>query len=237
MSEEVEQQDPETLDKIKAMLDDSIEEQQTKAKATKPKAKQKTEKPRKETAKNTTYDDTNATQGALYAWSMMTPALGSVTVTDMEKSMYIKAVLNDVPVILPIDLEMGDDIRGNIVVELRTLSNYEADVVFLALELDKEEGIIKGSHQLASRIQQYAGALQTLKVQEKALPTIAFPSPGDSLGDRDKLRSFVKKHIGAMSWPRWQAILNALRIFETKLKICNDAALNGNFWKPRGADS
>lgn len=231
MSEPIEQQDPETLAKIKALMDESIEEQ--KAQATETAASE----PRSETARNTTFDQSNFTQGALYAWSMMTPELGAVAVSDIEKSKYIKAVLNDVPVVLPIELEMGNDEIGNITIELRTLSNYETDVVFLALEKDKEEGLIKGHHQLATRIQQYAGALQTLKVQEKVVTTIAFPEPGDITTDRDKLRAFVTKHVSSMSWPRWQAILSALRVFETKLKICNDAALNGNFWKPQGADS
>ena len=230
MSEDIEQQDQETLDKIKALMDDSLEEQ----------ASQETKEPelqRAETSRNTTFDQSNFTQGALYAWSMMTPELGSVVVSDVEKSKYIKAVLNDVPVVLPIDLEMGNDMVGNITIELRTLNNYETDIVFLALELDKQEGIITGHHQLATRIQQYAGALQTLKVQSEPLVTIAFPTPGVSTADRDKLREFVRTHVGVMSWPRWQAILSALRVFETKIKICNDAALNGNFWKPLGADS
>ncbi len=233
MSEPIEQQDEETLAKIKALMDESIEEQKVQS----AQVEESEETPRVETARNTTFDQSNFTQGALYAWSMMTPELGAVAVSDIEKSKYIKAVLNDVPVVLPIELEMGDDEVGNVTIELRTLNNYETDVVFLALEKDKEEGLIKGHHQLATRIQQYAGALQTLKVQEKLVTTISFPEPGDITTDRDKLRAFVTKHISFMSWPRWQAILSALRVFETKLKICNDAALNGNFWKPQGADS
>lgn len=233
MSEEIEQQDSETLTKIQAMLDERIEEKQ-KETAQQP-AEQ--ESVRLETPRNTSFDQSNFTQGALYAWSMMTPELSVVQVTDHEKALYLKAVLNDVPVIIPIELEMGDNVFGNLTVELRTLNNYETDVVFLALEKDKEEGMIKGHHQLATRIQQYAAALQLLKVQGKPVKQIAFPEPGDAHEDMIKLRAHVHKQVGAMQWPRWQAVLSALRVFETKIKICNDAALNGNFWTPQGADS
>lgn len=224
--EEIKPSDPETLEKVRALLEDKIADKESEAEST-------TTSPvgeRRETTRNTAYDEDNLTQHALYSWSAITPESRKVTVSDDEKACYLKAVLNDVPVILEILLEMGNDSLGNIRGTFRTLNNYEMDIVFLAIEKDREEGLISGHHQLATRLQQYAGALQLVAFQGNSTKYTEFKNPGNRSEDVKALRDAVFKYVGETNWARWQATLHMLRIFEAKVKICNDAALNGDFW-------
>lgn len=232
--EELSPQDPETAAKVQAMLDGRIEEQVQEAKS---QAAEVPPKERKETERNTTYDQENFTQNAMFSWSLNLPGLETITVDDTEKALYIKAVVNDVPVKFDIMLEMGDDSIGNITATFRTLNNYETDLVFQAIEEDRKAGVITGHHQLATRLQYYAGALQLEKFQGTNMNHLEFKEAGIVVDDVATLRDFVTKFVGRMNWARWQAVLQCLRIFETKIKICNDAALNGDFWTPPGADS
>jgi hypothetical protein len=233
MSESVQTQDPETLEKVKSLLDERINQTasttQTVAEAT------PEQQPRMESEKNTTYDPSINTQSGTFAWNLNIDSVGDIEVTDLEKSMYLKAVLNDVPVILPISLEMGSG-TTKVTVDIRTLSNYEMDLVFWCLDQDRKEGIIGNPATLATRIQYYAGGMQAIKVNSSQLSYISFPEPGNMEEDGGKLRNHVRNMVAKINWPRWQIILTALRVFEAKVKICNDAALNGNFWKPQGAE-
>ena len=229
--------DDETIAKVKALLDEKLTAPVEESDIPIPDAPKEEIEPPVDTPRNTTYDSTANTQNALYSWSMNSANFGDVTVTDMDKSMYLKAALNDVPVILPIELEMQGTTGNKIIVEIRTLNNYEMDLVFWALEKDREEGLLTNPSAIATRLQYYAGGLQTIKVNKQPVSNIQFPEPGDTVKDGTKLREFIHAYIQKINWPRWQAILIALRIFETKTKICNDAALNGNFWKPQDAAS
>ena len=189
-----------------------------------------------ETDLNTTFDPNVNSQTGQYSWNLGVDGLGDVTVTDIEKSLYLKAVLNDVPVIFPITLDMASA-DTNVVVTVRTLNNYEMDLVFWALEKDRAEGLLTNPSSLATRLQYYAGGLQVTSINNKQLSYLQFPDPGVMEEDGAKLRTFVGKFINRINWPRWQVMLVALRIFEAKTKVCNDAALNGNFWKPQDVAS
>lgn len=237
MSEETTQQDAETLAKVKDLLDEALVPGQSEDET--PyinKAPEDIPAPRIETDRNTTFDASVSSQTGMYSWNMSIDGLGDITVSDTEKAMYLKSVLHDVPVVLPIDLEMHDE-NNKVSIEIRTLNNYEMDLVFWALEKDRLDGILTSPAALATRLQYYAGGLQSRKINTQPISNIEFPTPGSMIEDGEKLRVFVNEYIKKINWPRWQAILVALRIFETKVKICNDASLNGNFWKPQGADS
>jgi hypothetical protein len=226
-------QDPDTVDKVNRLLDgmpnesDSAPVQDNTSK----------EDERMETERNTTYDKDKVTQDKVFSWAMRTPEDVEVEVTDMDKAKYIKAILHDKPVILSIDLSIRDSSDINVSVDIRTLNNYEKDVVYVALDKDREEGLITGYQQLSTRMQYYAGALQVVNFCGNTAAHISFPEPGNTKVDAETLRTVTKEYVGKLHWPKWQAMVAALRVFEAKMKICNDAALNGNFWMPPGADS
>lgn len=229
----VNQQDPETINKVKALLDEKLSSSGTSEQAA---ATTNPDNPqRMETERNTTYDPSINTQSGTFAWNLSLESLGEVEVTDIEKSMYLKAVLNDMPVIMPIALQMQAG-GTSVTVNIRTLNNYEMDLVFWCLDQDRKEGLIGNPATLATRIQYYAGGMQAISVNNSQISSISFPNPGNVVDDGNKLRAHVNDMVAKINWPRWQVILTALRLFEAKVKICNDAALNGNFWKPQGAE-
>lgn len=225
----------ETLDGVRSLLEEDdiiLPENDT------PPSKQEDQPPRMETERNTTFDSSSNSQEAVLGWAFEAPDIGKVTVTDTEKALYLKSVLNDVAVMFNIGLDMGDS-NKKISADIRTLNNYEQDLAFLALEKDREENILVSPAALATRLQYYAGAMQLVSINGKRRANaLGFDGDGSTLeADVDHLRDHVNTFIKKINWPRWQAILVCLRVFEAKVKICNDAALNGNFWKPRGADS
>lgn len=224
------------IEKVKSLLEEPAKEEDKVPEAPIANPEDVGPETRIETERNTTFDPNVSSQTGQYSWNLGVDGLGDVTVTDIEKSLYLKAVLNDVPVIFPITLDMASA-DTHVVITVRTLNNYEMDLVFWALEKDRAEGLLTNPSSLATRLQYYAGGLQVTSINNKQLSFLQFPEPGVMEEDGVKLRTFVSKFINKINWPRWQVMLVALRIFEAKTKVCNDAALNGNFWKPQDADS
>lgn len=154
-----------------------------------------------------------------------------VEVTDQDKALYIKSLLNDTALEMPVTLELG------ITMTFRALSNYDLEVVFLALQAYSEENKIVGPAQYASRVQQCAAALQLIKYNDIPAQAPNFsPDKGGLTADVATLRNRVDSVIAAWNWPKWQAIVTALRIFEIKLSLCNENARNANFWQTADAN-
>lgn len=175
------------------------------------------------------FDEAGA-QASIASWAMDVGKL-KVEVTDMDKSLYMKAAVNDEPIKLPVTLDMG------VTIEIRPLVNFDLDVVFSALEKDQKEEKIKGPAQYASRLQYYSAALQVEKYNGKSRNYVNFERPWPDIDDAvAELRENVEGDIAAWSWPKWQATILALRIFEAKLALCNENLRNGNFWNPVDAD-
>lgn len=152
-----------------------------------------------------------------------------VEVDDKDKSYYMKSLLSDTPLTLIVNLEVG------ISFEIKALTNFELDVVFRTLETLSKEGDISGPAQYASLVQQCAAALQIVKFGDRALSPPQF-APGRVMEDAVKeLRARITYILGVWDWPKWQAAITALRIFEAKLALCNENARQANFWQTADA--
>lgn len=176
-----------------------------------------------------TYDPGQPTAASLMYWVMQLPNLGKIEVTDMEKTLYLKSVDNDAAVTCEITLPMGPT-----KVEIRTRSVFEERAVLSALDtaayIRKE---FNDPAAVATRAQQLMGAVQLLAVNDKPLPLLDLaPAKGDILEAAKLIEEHAAKVINSMTGPRWNALLTALRIFEVKIKLCNDNANNETFWKP-----
>lgn len=169
------------------------------------------------------------TQEKLLRWTLQVPDLGAITVTDLEKQLYLKAVLNDVPVVWDIVLE-----NLGVTVSLQTADNYELDVIFRALREDEDRREIRDPADFTTRLQQYAAAFQVRNFNNTPLERLNFQESRPATIEQAiiLLREHRDKYLMRIHHARWQAILTALRIFEVKKKLCTDAALNGDFWKP-----
>lgn len=152
-----------------------------------------------------------------------------VEVEEIDKSYYLKALLNDSE--LQLDIALNKDIE----LRFRALSNFDFEVVFAALRKLSEAGEITGPSQYASKVQQAAVAMQLVSYTGKQQDCVRFEKPYPSLSEAaDRLITFMREDMADWGWPKWQCIITALRIFETKLAICNENIRNGNFWNPAG---
>lgn len=151
-----------------------------------------------------------------------------VTVTDQDKSLYFKSLLNDSPLELDIRLDVGDGIN----LTFKSLNNNDFEVVYSALNKYSEAGKIPGASQYATKVQQCAVALQLVKYNNIAQRYVKLDKQQPLAQQINELCHYVDTEIASWSWPKWQMVVTALRVFETKLSICNENIRNGNFWKP-----
>lgn len=148
-----------------------------------------------------------------------------------DRSLYLKSLLNDTRLELNIKLEMG------ISLTIKATTNYDLDVIFKTLEKYSEESKIPGPAQYATLVQKCAAALQIIKFGDLNLEPPVFEPGSHSL---DKAAQILKDRIdnvlGCWAWPKWNTALAALRIFETKLALCNENARQANFWQTADAN-
>lgn len=191
------------------------------------------DQPRIDTPVDPTTDPDNPTQVKMLAWAMSTPDVGEVTVSETEKSLFLKAVLNDEAVSFPVELEFGPT---TVKVACRTLGTWEMDVLYNALNEDEKAGLFRDVAQYTTAMQQYVLAMQVTSFNGKPLDYLKF-DPDQELSESVKsLREQAKKYVGRWASVRWSAALSALRVFSVKVKLCTDAMLNRDFWSPPGTD-
>lgn len=168
----------------------------------------------------------------MLAWSMVSADVGEVIVEEHEKSLFLKAALNDTGISFPVKVSYGNlDIN----VLCRTLSTWEMDVLYGALNEDERENSFRDVAQYTTAMQQYILAMQAVSVNEVALNHLHYEVGEATLSDHiSDLREKAKKHVGKWGAVRWSSVLTALRVFTIKLKLCTDAAMNRDFWQPPG---
>ena len=161
-------------------------------------------------------------------WSMEAPDLGEIVVTDTEKRLYLKAALNESPLVWDIDIPGIDS-----TITVRSRTNYETDVVFRTLREDEAAMLIKDPADFGTRLHQYCCAMQVMKIGSIALTPFDVPALGAEMGVVcSGLREHVLKHITPLNAPRWSLVMTAVRIFTIKENICNTNLANRNFWTP-----
>lgn len=154
-----------------------------------------------------------------------------VEVDAADKSLYLKALLNDTVLELEVALELGFSLL------IRATTNFDLDVIYKTLEMYTEEQKVPGPAQYASLVQKCAAALQIVKFADKNLEPPRFEAGAISIEDAAKiLKKRVDTIIAKWAWPKWQAAIMALRVFEIKLSICNENARKANFWQTADAN-
>jgi len=153
---------------------------------------------------------------------------GNVESTDADKEIFLKAVLNDEPVVLKIEL-----LGGNCVVEVRSKSTWEQSLTYEAALEDQDKKVVSDYYQAMIQMQKYGAVVQIQKINDKIFSTSEFKKPdGDWKPQREELRKLMSDKMESMNNARMTLLLNALRIFEYKLSemtaFCND----GDFWEP-----
>jgi len=162
-------------------------------------------------------------------WSYEDPVLKEVEVTDEDKALYLKAALNDRTVELPIRL-----LNDTMTVVCRSLSNFEYEVVFRAIHKAQEAGLITAEAQQISYIQWFCSCMQVVSVNGSQLNPPRFQSSADINECAEAVMESHRQRYRDMDAVRWALSLTAARVFECKLKVCNDNLANLDFWLPAG---
>lgn len=154
-----------------------------------------------------------------------------IEVLPIEIDLFRKALISDTPYKITVTL-----FGGAFVLEIRSRSHYEHRRVLDTANLDRKEGLFDNDDyaMVVTRIQQYSAAIQIERINGELFSEIHLKS-GSSLKDDAKvLRDFVAEKLENSN--RWTALVNALRVFETKCAKLHTMAANPDFWKPRDQD-
>jgi hypothetical protein len=181
---------------------------------------------------DTTFHEDTPTVGEAFVKNSFFPSLGDVSLTSFEKDLYMKALLNDTA------LEWTINPYPQIDVTIKSKTINDEEVIFLCLERERMEGYLQGPESYYSRMQMFSAAVQLVKFG-KDYTQIELPllRNKETLDEAYKiLTEKVKESILPMTAVKWAALVTALRIFETKLKMCNDNLRNENFWRPAGTN-
>lgn len=184
--------------------------------------------PPPESPENPLYRDDLPTQQKAMAFAMDHKSMGKIVATERERSLYWKAILNEVPIIMELE------IMNQVPVVLQSLSAFDLDVVLECANADiKEKKIPDGLPAFTGRAQTYAAMMQTRKFNGIDQPDLCFTRPYPPLDEAvKKIRQAYDDRKYLHDHPRWNAMIAAVRLFEAKCKICNDNLLNRNFWLP-----
>lgn len=148
-------------------------------------------------------------------------------VTDFDKRVYLKAILNDEPVHFKIEL-MG----GNFSTTIKSRNTYEQSCIFQAVSKDEKSGKINSQPELVSTIQRYTAAVSVIDINGKDFGHISL-DPDAAIDDNiSLLRNTVKEKIYPISTPKWLVLSQALGMFDAKLYKLNNEASNSDFWQP-----
>lgn len=155
-----------------------------------------------------------------------------VVITDMEKQLFLKAVLNDAPVKLPVTLY-----QGKLTLDIRSRSSFEQKRVFDVLKLDGKQELYDTADlaMTVTRMHYYLGCLMIERINGELFSELTL-LPGKTVEEDAKtLREAAAKLFENMTAIRWTSVLNALRIFEHKCARLNSEAANEGFWNPQSS--
>lgn len=147
-----------------------------------------------------------------------------IVVSEMDKTLFIKALMNDTPVELEIKLMNG---QFNLKIRARTM--YEQQLVFELMKSKKSLSI----PEYVSELQKYSACFMLRQVGDNLVDFSVNEKDGTEENIK-KLTEYADNYVKKLSQPKWALILNGLIIFENKCASMLEECANGNFWNPVG---
>jgi hypothetical protein len=165
------------------------------------------------------------------AWTFKSETIPNVSVNDLDKNLFFKALLNETDFTLDIEFELIE----KIVVTVRGLNAFEQKIIASALKLDTEAKEIEGMSGFASYMQQYCMMYQIITVGDKPFNRIETDKLSSfTLKEHvDYLRKAMRETVDKLHSQKLTLLIKALIIFEIKQKLLHDGLVNRNFWKPQ----
>lgn len=157
----------------------------------------------------------------------------SIPVTQEDKDLYIKAVLNDVPLQLTIEVAKGIEIT------CRSLTPYERDLAVhaVAAYLKQKAGTYATGVFVNDYAREFMISMQLVSVGSATFPYRSYNS-GDGRSREEHIMDLAehgKVLVDNLSLPKYNLVVKALNVFENKLAVLNTAALRKDFWDPADA--
>lgn len=152
-----------------------------------------------------------------------------MTVTDAEKRIYVKCLVNDAPFTLELEL-----FGGALKVEMRTRTLEQQQRIndLLSMEFSQKKEINADDIAMAAKRTEH----YLLAVMVQRLNGVSFAAPDILNGTLDTvqvaMRNFFKTKLETMHVPKMTALVNAIRIFESKSARLASEAKNESFWQP-----
>jgi hypothetical protein len=165
------------------------------------------------------------------SWTFKSTSIPDVTVNDLEKSLFFKALLNDSDFTIDVEFELIEKIA----VTVRGLSAFEQKIIAGALREDQDAKEVEGVHSFATYMQQYCMMYQIISVNDKAFDRIDV-SQNKNWGLKqhvDYLRKRMRELVDTLYSQKLILLIKALVIFEIKQKLLHDGLVNKNFWMPQ----
>jgi hypothetical protein len=154
--------------------------------------------------------------------------IGKVEVSNYEKDLFIKSVLNDTK-FTTISYVLG----GKLPIEVKSRTMFTDKLIFDSLNKDEQEKRVLGLDSMVFRLQMYMAACQVKSYGSK--DTDFDPDHTKDFDyNYDKLNAHVDKVLSNIPVHVWGAIVMGIRIHEYKSKICLDNLNNENFWESAG---
>lgn len=218
--------DPETA----RLVNEFIQQKTGKSSPAPPESQNEPEPHRVEIQPNKDFDKGDPVQQVI---TEALPPVEGIPITDLEKELFLKAVLCDAPVRLPIKLY-----RGQMAVELRSRSAFEQKRVFDILKEDLTDGLYQDGDVslMVTRMHYYLAALMVERINGELFSDLKLIAGKTLEEDKTIMRQAVDKLFSNIGTIRWTSILNALRIFEHKCARMNTEAINEDFWNPQSSD-
>lgn len=166
------------------------------------------------------------------SWTFKSATVPDTTVTEYEKTIFFKALLNDTE----FELDIEFDLFEKYVVSVRGLTSFEQKIIAAALKYDSDEKLIDGLHGFTAFMQQYCLLYQIQTINDKPFNRIEVDkfSSWSYKQHVDHLRQQMREVIDKMPSFKLITLIKAVIIFEIKQKLLHDGLVNRNFWKPQG---
>lgn len=151
-------------------------------------------------------------------------------ITQDDKEDYLRCMLTDAPVILPV-ITKGSGIK----VVCRALSVYEVELATYAgiQHVKNSQHPEMAELTWRSEVQKYRLSMQVMQLGKDKMDYLSFkPEIGKLQEHCDMLRKLATERFGNMSIIRWRLCIHALNIFEHKLTRLNELALMPDFLSP-----
>lgn len=156
-----------------------------------------------------------------------------VPITDDDQALYLKAMLNDVPLELTQSLA-----NGQVVVTCRALSVYEQDLI-LEAAVQATGGPNEGVLSLVPSVaQQLRVTMQVTRVNGVSQNAVYMdPKRGKAHDEQiEELINVSDARTGRMPASKFGFLVRALNVFEHKVAKMHSLAYNKTFWKPVETD-